>query len=452
MGVKNEDVAEAVRAYVEEAIVLLLDRGTPRRTTLRDGWVREGDMFRLREQEQTSVDLFSLKDELRELDSFKRGIEALQNDEQMRPQFGPLGGSVIGFDRLIEEDILEHVLQEAVDPAGTGELVYDAERIRESYASVEEHIYDDHAVYAVLAPILGLEVEELPVELGDGVALDALTDSEAASCIKSGLIRPLGEFPAVRVGTLVGLRFELRLPKLMLADGSPPPADLNERGAAAFDAMTSRVDRVIQALRLLKPGTTATTGLTYFAKHPLHTGAIGWIPVSTSLRVRFARFEVSAEMIPKLQEIWKALSAEGVQRHKTLPIALRRFMYAGDRDRADDQLIDLMIALEALFLPGEKQELAFKLALRCAFFLKEERQPVRNTFEFVKRGYVARSALVHGSVLTDLKIPDGTHVTLDEFVDQTADVVRAALAKAIRIGSGKETGSLTNFDSLFLDV
>ncbi len=49
-----------------------------------------------------------------------------------------------------------------------------------------------------------------------------------------------------------------------------------------------------------------------------------------------------------------------------------RFSDAGDRERDDDALIDVIIAAEALFLPNERLELGYKLALRAAFFLAPE--------------------------------------------------------------------------------
>jgi hypothetical protein len=46
--------------------------------------------------------------------------------------------------------------------------------------------------------------------------------------------------------------------------------------------------------------------------------------------------------------------------------------FAGERSRPEDQIIDLTIASEAVFLAGEQQESAKKLALRSAVFLRDD--------------------------------------------------------------------------------
>jgi Apea-like HEPN len=95
-------------------------------------------------------------------------------------------------------------------------------------------------------------------------------------------------------------------------------------------------------------------------------------------------------------ELWQSLASPRVTKRKPLTTALRRLTFAGERSRPEDQIIDLMIAAEAVFLAGEMTESANKLALRSAVFLRNDSRSVREVFRHMKRGYNARSRLAHG--------------------------------------------------------
>ena len=70
--------------------------------------------------------------------------------------------------------------------------------------------------------------------------------------------------------------------------------------------------------------------------------------------------------------------------------ALRRFNFAYERSRPSDRLIDHWIALEALFLPSQDQELRFRAAMRVAYFLGEK-QRRQNIYKAMLDSYDGRS-------------------------------------------------------------
>src|SRR5947208_11526941 len=81
-------------------------------------------------------------------------------------------------------------------------------------------------------------------------------------------------------------------------------------------------------------------------------------------------------------------------------------------------VIDLWIALEALFAPdGRRGEITYKISRRIAFSLSDERARRLAIADVVKRSYDARSDIVHGDSIADLKA----------LVDETEEVLRAAL-------------------------
>jgi len=99
-----------------------------------------------------------------------------------------------------------------------------------------------------------------------------------------------------------------------------------------------------------------------------------------------------------------------------------------------------MIAFEAIFLKEhEKMELTFKLALRTAIFLEGRDIKRENLFEFIKKAYDIRSAIIHGSKTKDkinvkksVEAKEYDEYTLHEFLNKLENVFRECLLKYIQ--------------------
>lgn len=61
-----------------------------------------------------------------------------------------------------------------------------------------------------------------------------------------------------------------------------------------------------------------------------------------------------------------------------------------------DSFLDLMIALENLFLKETHQELSYKLSIRMAYILGVDKKDRINIFNFMKDAYNLRSKILHG--------------------------------------------------------
>jgi hypothetical protein len=121
-------------------------------------------------------------------------------------------------------------------------------------------------------------------------------------------------------------------------------------------------------------------------------------------------------------------------------MAARRFGFAVARRRPDDELVDLIIAAEALLLDdNERDEKRFQVSLRLALSTEVAEATQRQVFRFIKRAYDVRSAIIHGGEPRprDLKGLDGMPVDLGTFAAQVEDVIRALLRQAmVRINRG----------------
>lgn len=78
-------------------------------------------------------------------------------------------------------------------------------------------------------------------------------------------------------------------------------------------------------------------------------------------------------------------------------VALRRLASGMERRNKEDQLIDYMIGLEALYLPDGNHELSFRLSLRVAFLLNSDSKDRKEEYLFLRQLYKSRSKIVHGN-------------------------------------------------------
>jgi hypothetical protein len=105
------------------------------------------------------------------------------------------------------------------------------------------------------------------------------------------------------------------------------------------------------------------------------------------------KFNLEEKNLPDLKKTLSFLIEETNARFR---IALRRLSFGIERTNLEDKLIDYMIGLESLFLPGDHIELSFKLAMRIAFILYTDPNQRKTEYDFIRQMYEIRSDIVHG--------------------------------------------------------
>jgi hypothetical protein len=136
--------------------------------------------------------------------------------------------------------------------------------------------------------------------------------------------------------------------------------------------------------------------------------------------------------------------------------AMRRagIFYESHHEKADatSKLIDLAIALEALFSPSDKGELTYRMAQSASFLIAKDAEERKDVYRFVKTMYSRRSALFHGQYDVDA-YSDGKFVT-DEEIEKLASVIRRSMLKFLVLflrGSNKPQDILDRLNLCMLD-
>ena len=131
---------------------------------------------------------------------------------------------------------------------------------------------------------------------------------------------------------------------------------------------------------------------------------------------------------------------------------MRRLSYQAGRARIEDELVDILVAAEALYLSDVNfEELGYRLALRSAALSEPAALGVtrRDVFELMKSAYTVRSKIVHGELPKpkDVKVK-GTPVPLAEFVQSVEDVVRQGMRIALRRAADPKDTWPPNWDDM----
>ena len=128
-----------------------------------------------------------------------------------------------------------------------------------------------------------------------------------------------------------------------------------------------------------------------------------------------------------------------------LTIALSRFNSSYEKRSLADRLIDIVIALEALWGDSSFSK-ANIIAKRCSTWLNQPGKERQDASEFIKKMYKTRNNVVHGEEDRDLS---EKHDSETHHLNQLEDVVRASLVKFLdyvashgKMPHGKEIDSL----------
>jgi hypothetical protein len=254
------------------------------------------------------------------------------------------------------------------------------------------------------------------------------------------------------------IRYRYRLQKLI------GPRDDN--ASAQFGELEQRLQdiraTIEESLALVLPEPLMTAGRFGISgeQWSLVSGGVQFQGSMMPRHILWRRIEVDGHRVSELQDTWKQVSQRGLLTcHKGLALALRRLSYQAQRERAEDELLDIMIASEALYLAelgraSERGDLRFRVALRAAVWADDPPLGMtkREVLRLMKLAYDARSAVAHGGSPDpkEMKIK-GQRVELPELVKVTRTVVAQGCRKALA-AAASGAGWPPDWDALVLQT
>lgn len=106
------------------------------------------------------------------------------------------------------------------------------------------------------------------------------------------------------------------------------------------------------------------------------------------------------DLIDRTGDLWGKL--RGPASSRTLQLAVQRWMKSKAIFDPLDRSIDVRVALEALFCPGERNaELSLRLALRGAWYLGNDGTERMHYFDTLRKAYQMGSRAVHAGVINE---------------------------------------------------
>jgi hypothetical protein len=443
-----DHLEQAMRGWVHDAIEYLshtepdLSPGLAR-------WQRDSDgMFRKRER-LVRVWQHSALEAAQQLPNWRAVERALQEDNRLKAQLDQLVGTAEGG-RRFDAEIAGRLVLPLPDEVSDLDVAF-ARR----YGNLDGFLAADEIQSVVVWPLPGLTSEHFPIQLEQDIELDILSDDELAAVLNAEVLRPFFSDvpfdPREDVSERACLRYRYRLPKVI------GEAVLSQEVFAAQQDRLNRIqENMEQVLALSFADPVAISGqASMHTDWKLLSGGVKFQQAPLTNAQRFRRVNLDTQTAMEIVGTWERLRQPGLlQRQKALALALRRLSYQAYRQRAEDEMVDILVAAEALYLSDlGPSELGFRLALRASAFSDAAKLGMtrREVFDLMKAAYSVRSKIVHGDEPEhkDMKVK-GVPKPLPDFVQASEEVVRQGLRQALAEAASPKRKWPPDWDGLTL--
>jgi len=319
-------------------------------------------------------------------------------------------------------------------------LIWNAHAFDVVYSKLEEFLYNDSYVSHFVSLLAPFSCDSLaPVELWPGVFI------RKPDALLSAILRnqpPRAEYPLGIGDWVVDITLE-----------QPKSVERDAEDGYSSKAM-SQLRLVLQSLRLLHSGKTFVGPLCYltfpeFGGFERNVAALFQTDLTTlspnSLRFTvLGGYELKEGEVSGLRTVYGFLEKKTGHYPDSFMLGLSRFNDYFGRANQLDGLLDLVIALEALFAGGS-QEIRYGLAVRCSCFLESDITQREAVFGRLKDIYDIRSSVVHGQPSLPRKWRklrgDDFDAAIASIVDDAEEYVRRSIGKVV------EEGHLSKFQS-----
>lgn len=402
--------AEALQKLVARSIACIkqIDASKiPRRTVYRlnmKSW--NGEEFLPTEELDFSYLLPIVLHEFEASSDYDNVVWALDNDPLIDKHLGKMVGTSEETTRIQVYPMLRWFLGEYFRKANGSETI-EQQALDSCIKSLESAFVSETVNVDFLSVLCNFKMDPDVIDLGSDVILQGLNCQDVSSLWNShgGLqqLFPMTGFPLSSPSDISGvLRFRKQYLKQIIS-GDPP---LRKPVLVSTQETANLFATVITGLRLLKSGAVRMGPIFKTPDFPFMTGSTSVLQGAILHRHGEETYSLLQSDIDSLKDVVGALRKISPSSRNAMTTGINRISYASERASAEDALIDIMIALEALVLSGVgaakyRGELRFRLSLYIARFLaKDESERVR-LYKLVREAYDLRSKIVHGDALDD---------------------------------------------------
>jgi hypothetical protein len=360
-----------------------------------------------------------LEKEIHNLPQYNACLKVMQADDMISKHLDTLVGTCASRWRFTADQSIGGLLKTQV--LSFFEKRYFDEKIFDSdYACLEAFFYNQNIALISISPLINFSSEVDTIELNSGLRIRELTLVERGNLMDELRAMPFsGLLPQLGIKYVIECEYSA---EKVLGDkpggqNSKPEVDVQEI-----------ISKVITALRLLKPGNVIGT----FVKSQYKQNSLGGIsysgPFSDNRLLGGITYNLKKTELEEFQLLWEKIDNSAIN-----TVALRRFNYSYARENAEDKLIDMMIALEALFLKGEKAGASSGLIISVACSVlngktTKERELIK---EKINSAYNLRNKIVHGIEFDRFKKDSKTGVNYD-IIHETAVEIENYLRDSIK--------------------
>jgi hypothetical protein len=419
---KFPEFKKALVAWRNAAVRLLGQQGGIRFT--QESWTGSDGLPRVSSRPFWDVQKIDLIYQLPEWKQFRDIVEAT-----------PKINAYLGIPIVFGNDEIRISLEEIGRKALPVPYSYDGRHVKfdfsnfsRFYGRLEDFISEKQVEVVTVWPLNGLRINRT-IRLDEHTVIKRLTVHELAECIAGGLVSspsPCLPIPPDDANKYCGIFLTQHLPKKLGGQPIGYPEKYEEEKQELIEGLVMAAALVgFKHLRFV--GRAESVGW------PFSFNSSQW--AEQPYTHPNATIVVNPKELRVFMSIWRKFFRNGQPRNKALLLATRRLVFAGQRDRADDQLLDLMIAAEALYLGDSHTELNYKLSLRGAYWADSQKLQAskQQVYQLLKDAYDVRSKLAHGSpVRPGAYKYKGAVVTSSEFNQILENILQLGILKAFQ--------------------
>lgn len=359
------------------------------------------------------------QDRLKSLPEYIELVNTIKSDGIISNYLGKMVGTPYMSVRVSDEDLAFYLLSHYI--TNTNSLDYNDENFMQAYYPIEDFFYTDTMRVKLQALLQNFSTEE-NINFDSNLTIRPLSDNEHKYF--EGINRSFG-FVGRSSLSFSNFLFEYVFSVKKFLESQQPIYNLHDYHEQDI------LQKLISTLRLFKAGKFGLM-LTRLAPASL-TPYMGERYSYSSQQFIGTQYILSTNEIGAVLKLWDYMKNLELKRLRFLKTGLDRFNFAYERNKHEDRLIDLMIALEALFFKeegeSERGEYRYRISLRTAVFLENEPTDRNTIFKTTREAYDLRSKIVHGSdvdLSKQLQI-DGKQFHIHELVDTIEEYVRKSI-------------------------